>query len=105
MKKEFPDHWEILIEKLANPYNFSIASMTSKNLLIIWKKKNSSVNLKYACPDDIETDRTNQIIKWLDIENGEELTRIYMKTDNNSLADVFEKFIKVSTEEYGKNPW
>ena len=36
--------------------------------------------------------------------NGKELTQLYLKSDVILLADVFEKFIKVYTEEYGKNP-
>ena len=38
-----------------------------------------------------------------DIKNGEEITKLYLKSDVILLADVFEKFVKVSTEEYGNN--
>ena len=38
------------------------------------------------------------------IENGEELTEIYLKGDVLLLACVFEKFIKVSVNEYDINP-
>ena len=38
------------------------------------------------------------------IDIGEELTNLYLKSDVNLLADVFESYIKVSTEEYGINP-
>ena len=36
-------------------------------------------------------------------KNGKELIKLYLKSDVNLLADVFEKFVKVSTEEYGIN--
>ena len=39
-----------------------------------------------------------------DIKNGEELTKLYCKIDIILLADVIEKFVKVSFEEYGTNP-
>ena len=38
------------------------------------------------------------------IKNGEELTELYLKSDVILLSDVFEKFIKISIEEYGINP-
>ena len=38
------------------------------------------------------------------IKDGEELTKLYCKSDVILLADVFEKFIKISFEEYGINP-
>ena len=38
------------------------------------------------------------------IKSGKELTKFYLKSDVILLADVFEKFVKVSTEEYGSNP-
>ena len=39
-----------------------------------------------------------------DIKSGEELTELYCKSDIILLADVIEKFVKVSFEEYGINP-
>ena len=38
------------------------------------------------------------------IKNGEELTEIYLKSDVLLRACVFEKFIKISINEYGINP-
>ena len=45
-----------------------------------------------------------EIIKMFNIKNGEELTEIYLKSDVFLLACVFEKFIKISVNEYGINP-
>ena len=39
-----------------------------------------------------------------DLKNGEEVTKLYCKSDVIFLADVIEKFVKVSFEEYGINP-
>ena len=39
-----------------------------------------------------------------DIKNGEELTKLYCKSDVILLADVIEKVVEVSFEEYGLNP-
>ena len=60
--------------------------------------------LKNGCPDDDEIERTKEVIKPFNIKDGEELTRLYCKSDVILLADVFEKFVKVSTEEYKINP-
>ena len=38
-----------------------------------------------------------------DIKNGEELIKLFCKSDVILLAEVFEKFGKVSTKEYGIN--
>ena len=38
------------------------------------------------------------------MKNGEDLTKLYCKSDVFLLADVFGKFVKVSTKEYGINP-
>ena len=43
-------------------------------------------------------------IKKLNINNGEEVTQIYLKSDVLLLACVFENFIKVSVNEFGINP-
>ena len=40
----------------------------------------------------------------LNIKRGKELTKLYLKSDVILLADVFEKYVKVSTGEYGINP-
>ena len=65
--------------------------------------KTSSVNSK-KCPDDNEIKRTKEIIKSFNIKNGEELTRLYLKIDVLLLACVFEKFIKVSINDFDINP-
>ena len=43
----------------------------------------------------------NKKIKVFDIKNGEDLTKVYLNSDVILLADIFEKFIKISIEEYG----
>ena len=51
-----------------------------------------------------EIEKTNQIFNLFDKKNGEDLTRLNMKSDIPSLLDVFENLMKVSTKEYGINP-
>ena len=68
------------------------------------KKEDFFSKLKNECPSDDEIQRTKEIYKIFDIKNGEELTKLYLKSDVILLADVFEKLIKLSIEEYGINP-
>ena len=60
--------------------------------------------LKNGYPDDEEIQRTNKIIETFNIKTGKELTELYLKSDVILLADVFEKFIKVSLKEFKINP-
>ena len=60
--------------------------------------------MKNAYLDDEEIERTKEIIKLFNIKDEEELTKLYCKSDVILLADVFEKFVKVSTKEYRINP-
>ena len=60
--------------------------------------------LKKEYPDDEEIERSKENIKLIDIINGEDLTKLYCKSDGILLADVFENFLKVSTKKYGINP-
>ena len=79
---------EYLNEKLAFSYkNFNSIDdyKTPANVL---KKEDFFSKLKNNCPDDEETEQTNENIKLLDIENGE-LTQLYLKSDLFLLADVF----------------
>ena len=39
-----------------------------------------------------------------DFKDGEELTELYLKSDVILLADVSEKILKNSIEDYGNNP-
>ena len=59
--------------------------------------------LKNKCPDDEEIQRTMDITKGFNTKNGEEITEIYLKSDVQLPACVFEKFIKVSVNEFGIN--
>ena len=60
--------------------------------------------LKNKWLDEEEIQRKKEFIEIFDNKTGEELTKLYLKDDVILLADVFEKFIKISIEEYGINP-
>ena len=60
--------------------------------------------MKNKCPDDIEIQRTTGIIKRFINKYGKELTQVYLKSDVLMLACVFEKFLKVSVNEFGIIP-
>ena len=51
--------------------------------------------------DDEEIERTEETLNLFDPKNGKELTKLFCKSDIFSLADVIEKLVKVSLEEFG----
>ena len=104
LKKEFPDKWQYLNKKLAYPYEYFNSIDDYKKPVNNLKKEDFFSKLKNDYPDDDEIERTEEIIKLFNIKDGEELTKLYCKTDVILLADVFEKFVKVSTKEYKINP-
>ena len=104
LKKEFPDKWQYLNKKLAYPYEYFNSIDDYKKPVDNLKKEDFFDKLKNDYPDEDEIERTKGIIKLFNIKNGEELTKLYCKSDVILTADVFEKFVKVSKEEYGINP-
>ena len=107
LKRQFPNHWKLLKNKLAYPYEFyKTLEDYGKPIeeLINYGKEAYFSEAKNKIPDKEEIDRTNEIIKLFNIKNGRELTELYNKADVILLADIFEKFIKVSKTEFGINP-
>ena len=104
LKKEFPNKWQKLNKKLAYPYEYFNKIDDYKKPVNIFKKEDFFSKLKNDYIDDEEIERTKEIIKLINNKDGEELTKLYSKSDVPLLADVFEKFVKVSTEEYVVNP-
>ena len=104
LKTGFPDKWKYLTEKLAYPYEYFNSIDDYQKPVDNLKKEDIFSKLKNGYPDDEEIGRTMEIIKLFNIKNGEELTEIYLKSDVLLLACVFEKFIKISINEYGNNP-
>ena len=104
LKTGFPDKWKLLTKKLAYPYEFFKSIDKYQKLVDNLKKEHFFSKLKIECPDDEEIERTNKNIKNFNLKNGEELTEIYLKSDVLLLTCVFEKFIKVSVNEFGINP-
>ena len=104
LKKEFPDKWQNLNKKLAYSYQYFNSIDDYKKPVDNLMKKDFFSKLKNYYPDDSDIERTREIITLFNIKDGGELTKLYCKSDVNLLADVFEKFVKVSTEEYKINP-
>ena len=104
LKRGFPDKWKYLTKKLAYPYEYFNSLYDYKKPVDNLKKEDFFSKLKNKCPYDEEKERTKEIVKKFNIKNGEELTEMYLKSDVFLLACVFEKFIKVSVNEFGINP-
>ena len=104
LKAGFLDNWKYLTKKLAYPYEYFNSIEDYRKPVDNIKKEHFFSLLKNGYPVDEEIERTMDIIKRFNIKNGEELTEIYLKSDVLLLACVFEKFIKVSVNEFGINP-
>ena len=104
LKTGFPDKWKYLTKKLAYPYEYFNSIDDYQKPVDNLEKKDFFSKMKIKCPDDEEIEGTKKIIKRFVIKNGEELTKIYLKSDVLLLACVFEKFIKVSINEFKINP-
>ena len=104
LKKEFPGKWQYLNKKLAYPYEYFNSIDDYKKPVDNLKKEDFFSKFKNDYPDDDEIERTKEIIKLFNIKNGEQLTKLYCKSDVILLANFFEKFVKVSSEEYKINP-
>ena len=104
LKKEFPDKWQYLNEKIAYPYEYFNNIDDHKKPADNLKKEDFFSESKNDYPYDEEIERIKEIIKLFNIKDGEELRKLYCKSDVILLADVFEKIVKVSTREYGINP-
>ena len=104
LKTGFPDKWQLLTKKVTYPYenfkNIDDYQRPVDNL----KKENFFSKLKNEYLSDKEIERTKEIIKNFIVNNGEELTQLYLKSDVLLLTCVFEKFMKVSVNEFGINP-
>ena len=103
LRKEFLDKWQYLNKKLGYPYQYFNSIDVYKKPVDKLEKEDFFNKLKNDYPDNGEIERTKEIIKLFNIKDGEELTKLYCKSDVILLADVFEKFVKVSTKEYGIN--
>ena len=104
LKKEFPYKWQYINKKLAYPYKLFSSIDDYKKPVDNLKKEDFFTKLKNDYPDADEIERTREIFKTFNIKDGGELTRLFCKCDVILLADVFEKFVKVSTGEYRNNP-
>ena len=104
LKTGFPDKWDFLIKKLAYPYEYFNSIDDYQKPVDNLIKEDIFSKLKNGYPSDEEKERTMDIIKKFNVKNGEELPQIYLKSDVLLLACVFEKFIKVSVDEFGINP-
>ena len=103
-KKEFPDKWQYLNKKLAYPYQYLNSINDYKKPVNDLKEEDFFSKLKNDYPDDDEIERTREIKKLFNIKDGGELTKLYCRSDVILLADVFEKFVKVSTKDNKINP-
>ena len=94
LKTEFPDNkWKYLTKKLAYPDEIFNSLDDYQKPVENLKAEDFFSKSKNDYPSDEEIERTKEIIKLFNIENGE-LTQLYLKTDVLLRTYVFEKIIK-----------
>ena len=104
LKTGFPHKWKYSTKKTAYPHEYFICIEDYQKIVDNFKKEDFFSKLKNDYRSDEEKERTKEKIKLFKIKNGEELTYLYLKSDVLLLTCVFEKFIKVSVNEFGINP-
>ena len=87
---------------MAYPYEYLTLSNFQQRLNLT--KEDIWSTLKQSYPSDEEINRTKEIIKIFDINNGQKLTMFCLQMDVLQLADVFENFVENSTREPNINP-
>ena len=105
LKKEFPDKWQYLNKKLAYPYQYFNIIDDYKKPVDKLKKEDFFSKLKNDYSEDDEIERTKQIIKMFDIKNGEELTKLYCKSDVILLADLSRNSLKYHLQNMVVTPY
>ena len=83
LRKEVPDKWQNLNKKLAYPYQYFNNIDDYQKPVNNLKKEDFFSILKNKCPEEDEIARTKEIIEMIDIKNGEEITKLYCKSDVN----------------------
>ena len=76
-----PDNWKFLTKKSAYPYESFNSLDDYQKLVDNLKKKEFFSKLKKDYPSEEEIERTELINKLFNTKNGEELTRVYLKSD------------------------
>ena len=104
LKTEFPDKWRYLTKKLAYPYEYFNSIEDYNKPVDNLENKDFFSKLKNKCPDDIEIDRTREIIEKFNIKDGKELTELFCKSDVLLLTCVFEKFVKAMQDVFEISP-
>ena len=92
---------DLFKKKLAYPYEYLNLDNFQEPLKLTKEDYWSTLTQFYPSDDDIK--RTQELIDKNKIENGRELTMLYLKMDVLQLADVFENFVESSTREYKIN--
>ena len=101
LETDLPDNrWKNLTQKLAYPHEYFKSLGDYQKSVQELQKGDFFSKLKNDYFTDKEIERTKKINKLFNIKNGEELTHFYLKSDVLLIACVFEKFIKVSINEF-----
>ena len=79
-------------------------TLTMKLLLNQYSSKNYWSTLTQSFPSDKDIERTKEIIIKFGIQDGQELTMLYLYLDVILLADVFENFVKTCTDDIAIKP-
>ena len=101
LKTELPEKWKYLAKKLGYPCEYFSSVDDYQKAVNDLKKEDFFSKLKDDYLNDLEIERTKEHSKLFDVKYRKGLAQLYLKSDVLLLTCVFEKFIKVSTNEYG----
>jgi hypothetical protein len=103
MRREFPEHMELLCKKGHYPYSW-VDSVEKLKFRGLPPREAFDNDLSGDKLSDDQWEHVKKVYETFKIDYFEEYHNIYLKTDVVLLADIFQRFREVSYNDYGLDP-